>query len=398
MEVKIIDTAYGGYGVAKDKSGKVIFVPHSVDGDILDIAVTKESKKFSYASINKIIEPSTFRVESKCKYSGICGGCSFDHIDYNKQLDIKKNIVLNSIRNIDYENDIKVIYNKEYNYRLRVNMIAVDGKVGFFRFKSNDFISIDKCCILKDSLFEKIKNFVYDNNITGDVYAIENNNNESLAFAELMKKTNIKLFEKYFDGITIKYNKKINSCGIDSMLYKTKYGNIAVGHNTFFQSNLYLLDDFQDEVIKYLSEDDEKIAELYAGSGFFTSAIEYKMKKLNKNYNFIASEISKDSVNIANKYGLNIIREDAAKTLKNINYNLDVLILDPPREGIDKNAIKEIIRIKPKKIIYVSCNPMTFSRDLNLLKDYYKLSDLNIIDMFANTYHIELVSCLNKIN
>ncbi|MCZ9980376.1 TRAM domain-containing protein [Brachyspira hyodysenteriae] len=394
MEVKIIDTAYGGYGIAKDENGKVIFIPHSVEGNILDITITKESKKFSYASINKIIESSQFRINPKCKYAGICGGCLFNHIEYNKQLDTKKNVVLNAIRNIDFNNDIKMIYGENINYRLRVNMIADNGKIGFYRFKSNDFVNIDECIILKESLFEKIKNFASENNITGSIYAIENNNNEALAFIELNKKINIKCFEKYFKGITIKNNKNIKSYGSDTILYKTKYGNIPIGHKTFFQSNLYLLDDFQYNVIKYLSDNDSSIIELYAGSGFFTSALENKIKSFNNHYKFIASEINKDSVLIANKYDLKIKNEDALITLKNIDYDIDALILDPPREGMNKNVVEEIIRIKPKKIIYVSCDPMTFARDINLLKEYYNLSDLNIIDMFADTYHIELISFL----
>ncbi|MEI0447130.1 TRAM domain-containing protein [Brachyspira intermedia] len=398
MKVKIIDTAYGGYGIAKDENGKVIFVAHSVEGDILDITITKESKKFSYASINKIIESSKFRIKPKCKYAGICGGCLFNHIEYNKQLDIKKNVVLNAIRNIDFNKDIKIICGNNVHYRLRVNMIADNGRIGFYRFKSNEFVNIDECIILKGSLFEKIKNFASKNNITGSIYLIENNNDEALAFIELNKKINIKCFEKYFKGITVKHNKNIKSYGTDTILYKTKYGNIPIGHKTFFQSNLYLLDDFQHNVIKYLNDNDSTIVELYAGSGFFTSALENRIKSFNNNCKFIASEINKDSVLIANKYDLKIKNEDAFITLKNIDYYIDALILDPPREGIDKKVIDEIIRIKPKKIIYVSCDPMTFARDVNLLKDHYNLSDLNIIDMFADTYHIELISFLEYKN
>ena len=88
MKVEIIDTAYGGYGVAKE--GKIIFVAHSVEGDVVDISIKKENKNFCYANINSIIQPSKHRIKSKCKYAGICGGCVFNHIEYNKQLEIKK--------------------------------------------------------------------------------------------------------------------------------------------------------------------------------------------------------------------------------------------------------------------------------------------------------------------
>ena len=160
---------------------------------------------------------------------------------------------------------------------------------------------------------------------------------------------------------------------------------------------MYLLDIFQTQSIKYFDKNDIIVVELYAGSGFFTAAIDSILKQLNNNYKLISSEINKYSVNIANKYNLKIRNEDAFITLKNINYNIDVLFVDPPRDGLSKKIIEQIIRIKPKKIIYISCNPMTFSRDINLLKDYYKLFCLNIIDMFVDTYHIELISCIKLI-
>lgn len=387
MKVEIIDTAYGGYGVAKE--GKVIFVAHSVEGDVVDISINKENKNFCYANINSIIQPSKHRIKAKCKYAGICGGCVFNHIEYNKQLEIKKSIVLNSIRNIEYKNKINIIKSPNEHYRLRVNMIAQNGNIGFYKFNTNEFVNIDECIILKEKLFCKIKNFVNHSNITGNIYAIESNNDKTLSFADIIKQ-NKNIDTSYFDGITIKQKKKIKIYGIDKTNYNTYFGEVPLSHKSFFQSNHYLLDEFQKSAVKYFNEYDKNIVELYAGSGFFSVAIKEKLKSLNIDYKLISSEISSDAVNIAK----DIIKEDASETLKKINYNLDSLFVDPPREGLDKKVIENIIRIKPKKIIYISCNPMTFSRDINLLKEYYQLIDLNIIDMFPDTYHIELISCL----
>ncbi|MEI0685126.1 class I SAM-dependent RNA methyltransferase [Brachyspira pilosicoli] len=387
MKVEIIDTAYGGYGVAKE--GKVIFVAHSVEGDVVDISINKENKNFCYANINSIIQPSKHRIKAKCKYAGICGGCVFNHIEYNKQLEIKKSIVLNSIRNIEYKNKINIIKSPNEHYRLRVNMIAQNGNIGFYKFNTNEFVNIDECIILKEKLFCKIKNFVNRSNITGNIYAIESNNDKTLSFADIIKQ-NKNIDTSYFDGITIKQKKKIKIYGIDKTNYNTYFGEVPLSHKSFFQSNHYLLDEFQKSAVKYFNEYDKNIVELYAGSGFFSVAIKEKLKSLNIDYKLISSEISSDAVNIAK----DIIKEDASETLKKINYNVDSLFVDPPREGLDKKVIENIIRIKPKKIIYISCNPMTFARDINLLKDYYELIDLNIIDMFPDTYHIELISCL----
>ena len=387
MKVEIIDTAYGGYGIAKE--GKIIFVAHSVEGDVVDILIKKENKNFCYANINNIIEPSKYRIKPKCKYAGICGGCVFNHIEYNKQLEIKKSIVLNSIRNIEYNNKINIIKSPNEHYRLRVNMIAKDGSIGFYKFNTNAFVAINECIILKEMLFNKIKNFANCNNITGNIYAIESNNGKTLSFVDIIKQ-NKNIDTSYFDGITIKQKKKLKIYGIDKTNYNTYFGEVPLSHKNFFQSNHYLLDEFQNNAIKYFNEHDKNIVELYAGSGFFTIAIKEKLKSFNIDYKLISSEINFDAVNIAK----DIIKEEASETLKKINYNIDVLFVDPPRDGLDKKVIENIIRIKPKKIIYISCNPMTFARDINLLKEYYKLIDLNIIDMFPDTYHIELISCL----
>ncbi|TXJ42802.1 class I SAM-dependent RNA methyltransferase [Brachyspira pilosicoli] len=387
MKVEIIDTAYGGYGIAKD--GKIIFVAHSVEGDVVDILIKKENKNFCYANINNIIEPSKYRIKPKCKYAGICGGCVFNHIEYNKQLEIKKSMVLNSIRNIEYNNKINIIKSPNEHYRLRVNMIAKDGCIGFYKFNTNEFVAINECIILKERLFNKIKNFSNCNNITGNIYAIESNNRKILSFADIIKQ-NKNIDTSYFDGITIKQKNKIKKYGIDKTNYNTYFGEVPLSHKNFFQSNHYLLDEFQKNAVKYFNEYDKNIVELYAGSGFFTVAIKEKLKSFNIDYKLISSEINSDAVNIAK----DIIKEEASETLKKINYNIDVLFVDPPRDGLDKKVIENIIRIKPKKIIYISCNPMTFARDINLLKEYYKLIDLIIIDMFPDTYHIELISCL----
>ena len=387
MKVKIIDTAYGGYGIAKE--GKIVFVAHSVEGDIVDILVKKENKNFCYANINSIIEPSKHRIKPKCKYAGICGGCVFNHIEYNKQLEIKKNIVLNAIRNIEYNNNINIIKSPNEHYRLRVNMIAQNGNIGFYKFNTNEFVNIDECIILKNKLFDKIKNFSKHNNITGSIYAIESNNGKILSFADIIKQ-NKNIYTNYFDGITIKQKNKLKTYGIDKTNYNTYFGEVPLSHRNFFQSNHYLLDEFQKNAVKYFNVYDKNVVELYAGSGFFTVAIRNKLESLNIDYKLVSSEISSDAANIAK----DIIKEEASETLKKINYNIDALFVDPPRDGLDKKVIENIIRIKPKKIIYISCNPMTFARDINLLKEYYKLMDLNTIDMFPDTYHIELISYL----
>lgn len=383
MHIKITDTAYGGFGVGKDKVGKVIFVPYSVEGDTLDVSITKESKSFAYAKINDIIEASRYRIAPKCHYSNKCGGCLFAHIDYKKQIKIKENILKNSIRKC-YTEDVEIVESKTERYRLRASLIALNGEVGFYGFKSRNFINIEDCIVMKLELFNKIKSFASTNNITGEIYAIETDKNIALGNIKNDKKI-LKKDEKILDGFTFNGKKY----GIDDSAYGTIFGDIGVGHMTFFQANIFLLNEFQKKSAE-ISETKFDITELYAGSGFFTSSLR------NKSYDMKSFEIDDKSVKLAKKYGYSVYKSEAANALEKITYT-DTLFLDPPREGLTNNVIKNILRILPKKIIYVSCNPMTFSRDIFNIKDRYILEKIILLDMFPNTYHIETIALLNKI-
>lgn len=382
MMLKITDTSYGGYGVGKDESGKVIFVPHAVERDLLDVEIRESSKRFSYAEIKEIINPSCFRIKAKCEYEGVCGGCMFAHINYNKQIEIKNKIVQNALRKY-FCDEIKTATSKNEAYRLRATLIAKNGKVGFYKFKSHDFIDISKCVILKESLFEKIKTFAKENKITGSVYAIETKNGVSLANVN-DKNGNLR-YSDVFDGFV--YNKKEH--GAMRAGYETINGVIGIGCKTFFQTNSFLIDEFQTAAAN-LAETDGSIVELYGGSGFFTSAL---MKKCS---DIISSEIDESSVKLAGIYGYNIVKSDAGSFLNNIKH-ANVIFLDPPREGVSSDVVKNILRIKADKIVYVSCDPMTLARDIGRLSGFYRIKKLLLFDMFPDTYHIETICILTSL-
>ena len=384
MDIKITDTAYGGFGVGRTDEGKAIFVPFTVTGDIVQVAITEDKKNFAYAKLNKIIEASPLRVLPICPYVGTCGGCLFGHIKYDSQIKIKENIVKNAFRKYPYTLDkIKVIPSGKTGYRLRCTFRAQNGKLGFYGFKSRDFVPVKKCLIVKESLFEKTKFFAVENHLTGDVYVIETD--DGITLGHITSETSNIKSKNHLEGFSWNGFK----IGLEYTGYHTSAGVIGVGHKTFFQANRFLLDEFQTVGAEF-AKTALNITELYGGAGFFTAALMKNSNQLN------GCEIDEEGVKLAHHFGYPIQRSDAGNYLEKIK-ETEVLFMNPARDGVSNKVISNILRLKPRKIVYVSCNPATLARDAMKLANYYKITNMAIFDMFPDTFHVEIVVKFIKI-
>lgn len=227
-----------------------------------------------------------------------------------------------------------------------------------------------------------MKEFAYTNNLTGEIYAVENDEGLSLADikAERIEYKNMGSFE----GVCIN-NKKY---GRSNIAFNTPYGAVQVTYKSFFQANRYLLKEFQEYAASLVSSGLD-IVELYAGAGFFTCALMEKGK-------VEACESDQISSNLGRQFGCNIKTSDSSTFLSKIK-KCDSLFLDPPRDGADKKVIENIKRLSPYEIIYVSCNPVTLARDIIRLEEKYKITDFALFDMYPDTYHIESVVRLQRI-
>lgn len=384
MQIEIKDTAYGGFGVGRGDDGRAVFIPHSVEGDVAEVVITDDKKNFCYGRLGKIITPSPIRIKPDCHYAGTCGGCLFAHIEYESQLKIKEKILRNAFRKYKHGlGEFEIAKSPQKNYRLRATFRAKNGKIGFFGFKSNDFIPVKHCMVCKISLFEKAKSFIEANSLTGEVYAIETD--EGIAFADVKSDNKDLVSKGSFDGLT--WNGL--SSGIEHVGYNTSYGSIGIGHKTFFQANLFLLADFQ-EYAATIGETSLNIIELYAGAGFFTASLKEKCGEIR------ACELDGKASSLAKIYGYQSEKADAGDFLDKIK-ETDVLFLDPSRDGVSNKVVKNILRLKPRKIIYVSCNPMTLARDIIKVESEYKIKRIKLFDMFPDTFHLETVTELERI-
>jgi len=386
----IIDTAYEGYGVGRI-SGKAVFVPFTVEGDNVTITIAEEKKKYSFGKLLKINKYSHHRGEKYCRYIGECGGCLFGHIKYDSQLEIKEQIVKNAFRKLKNFKIDSILSKEPLNYRFRINMKVKNGEAGFLRHKSHDIVPVEECPVMKPSLMNKINTIkgYTDKSEQGNIYVIENEENKALLKTDcnFSDSTREKLLN-IFDGISTPAGIE----GVENIPVKSAFGTFYTGFDGFSQSNRFLLGDFQKTVADMIP-DGSRLLELYAGSGFLTLAAAEKAKQIK------AYEIAGESVKLAKKADIpnaHFRKEDVDKNIFRISAPFDTILTNPSRKGMGKNVTEFIKRKKPESFIYVSCNPMTMSRDIHRIAEHYNIDKFVILDMFPGTYHIECIAKMSK--
>ena len=391
MEIKIIDIDHLGNGIGKIDN-KVIFVPKSITGDICDIEIYKSYKKYDIGKINKVIKESELRKEVLCPYFTICGGCNISNLDYQEQLKFKVNKVKNIFKKyLDLEINPRVIGSvKEYNYRNKITYhnnsgLGLIGEYG-------DLVKVDKCLLVSDKVNE-LYNEIKKNDLSLiKLITIKECDNGLILVID--GKMDIKNIENYCIGIYMN-----NEC-----IYKKEDGYICVNDikymvsdKSFFQINTSNISNLYDEVVRYGSfSKNDRVIDLYCGVGSISLYIAKYVKSVLGIE--IVDEAIKDAKENAKNNGIDnakFLCGDVAKLIDD-NIDGDILIVDPPRVGLDKHTIDVINEKKIKKMIYVSCDPMTLVRDIKLLNNY-KLSNISVVDMFPQTHHCESISVLERI-
>lgn len=398
LEAKIINQNNEGMGIAKIND-KITFIPFTLKDELVTCEIIKENKKYNEGKLINIKIISDERQVPKCKYYFECGGCNLMHQKYSSQLIFKKNKVINNLRHISNINvdDINIIYDKEFDYRNHITLSVNKNNIGFYKNHSNTIVDIDECLISN----EKINNTLKDIRIFINKYMYNNIDRISIkGYNEILiniESSNFKLideFKNYVKCDSLYINNKFVS-GLKEVTINLGKYKYKVSSQSFFQKNTDMTIKLYD-YIKTLVNKDENILDLYCGSGGIGIYISENAK------NIIGIEIIEDAV-------LNAKENARINNINNINFksgkvednlddikDIDTIIVDPPRVGLNKKAIDDILKINPKRIIYVSCNSTTLARDLNYLKDMYELEEIKLFDLFPNTHHIESVCVLIK--
>lgn len=403
MKLKIDRMDHQGRGIGR-LNNRTIFIYNALPNEIVDVEIIKENKKIIEGKVLDYYVKSDKRINPICPYYLECGGCDLMHISYSDELEYKENKIrqiIDKFTTLPLHIIKPIVGNYDKNYRNKATF-HVDNKIGYYSKKSSKIIDIDNCFIVSDEINKILKKVKMIN--LSNIYEIIVRTSKYTNDKMIILKINDYIDENYIidnlkeivDTIIIYQNRE----------YKTIYGkgfiNEKIGEYTFkispdsfFQINSSQVKNLYDKVLEYLSPNlNDKVLDLYCGTGtigIYISKYVKSVKGIEINKFAIKDADYNKKINNINNISFECL--DASKIDK-IKDKFDSVIVDPPRNGLDKKTINYLINLKAKKIVYVSCDPVTLSRDLELLRDYYNILEITPVDMFSNTYHVECVSLL----
>lgn len=373
-------------------NNKVTFVPNTIPGDIVNIKIVKENKKYNEAILIDLVKSSSKRIDAPCPYFGICGGCSLQTLPYDLGISYKKDKVINYFKKMGLIINPSLITNDTpYNYRNKITLKVVNGVVGYYKLNSHSVVEVNKCILAEESINDVISIVCGMGIINGEVIIRSNYKSEILIIINSKDKINIPNINENIKGIIIN----------DEVIYGNDYfyeeiNNIKykVSYKAFFQVNRNVASKMF-KLVEDFTNNDDCVLDLYSGVGTLGLSASQKTK------NVLGVEINKDAVDNANQNAVinklnnaKFIYSDASN-IKNIDVAFNKLIVDPPRAGLSREVI-DFIKFKlPDEIMYISCDYHTQARDLKLL-DSYEIIDSYICDLFSYTYHVECICFLRK--
>lgn len=392
--IEIIRQDHKGRGIAKIDN-KVIFIDKALPGEICDIETTRENKNFLEA------KPLCFKINLKkdvlCPYYDKCGGCNILHQKYQSQLKFKENKVkeiLKKFANINIElNDI--VYDEQYYYRNKITL----HNLGLYQKNSKVPVKINSCILVHPKINEIIKRLQeyseQSNNIIDEVM-IRVSNQDEIILSVVGKITKKKFLNTFSDVSVVVINSQVFT-EKNYIIDKIHDKFFKISSNSFYQVNRYVTEKLYDLVIKFYKNNKcSNILDLYCGTGTISILVSDYVKHITgievvKNA-FVNANDNKELNKISNVDFINGKVEDYIDKF----IDIDSIIVDPPRNGLDKQTIQNILRIAPKSIVYVSCDVITLARDLNVLSKDYNVNSITPVDMFPNTYHVETVCVLER--
>lgn len=403
-EVLITKQDHFGNGLVKVKN-MFVFVKDALPGELCKIKITNVRKTFANAVIKEIIKISPNRVEPKCPYYTICGGCHIMHEEYQNQLQFKEQKVrelLEKFTGLKKAKIYPIIGKNQFHYRNKVIFHGEGKHLGFYQEKTNSLVPIEACIITDEEL-----NKIYHN-----VQEFLLSNSENTVHSIMLRKTSLGQTLVALEGnIKIEdllpYLKSISTIYINNKLVKGESFieedilgiHFKIYPSSFFQVNYEMMLVLYQIVMNFYQQKEyNKILDLYCGTGTIGMLVANYVKKVigveKEHFSIVSANLCKEVNHIKNITFIEGKVEDKIDDFQDI----DSIIVDPPRSGLDNHTIDTILSLNPKTITYISCDPVTLARDLKILLETYDLLEVHPVDMFPNTYHVENVVFLEKNN
>ena len=396
MEVKIEKLDNYGRGITYINN-KICFIENTLPNEIVDISITEEHKKYNIGNLDSIIESSPIRIQEECPYSNICGGCSLNHICYNEENNFKKDKVKTLLKiysNIEEDKIDKIIYHDRNYYRNKITLHGKEGTIGLYKKNTNDIIPIQECLLVNQKINELIRFLSHQENKIEEVIIKTSNDNSEIMVSIKGSISNIDELKKICDVLIINNKYLTTKKSIITTIGNKKYYESI---DSFFQVNNTLTKELYDEVLNNIKDKKyNKVLDLYCGTGTIGIYIsEYVKEVIGIDYNKSNIEDANNNKRLNNIENISFICDKVENQIDKFK-NIDCIIIDPQRAGLDEKTREYIEKINPIEIIYVSCDPVTLARDLKELQAKYTVKKVVPYNMFPRTYHCESITVLER--
>ena len=422
-----------GEGIGYDH-GVPVFIPGALMHETVDVKITQEKEKYKTAKLIRVIRKSKDRVEPECRYCDSCRACTLMHLKYERQLNYKKQTLKQALKKYaDIDMPVSIIKNDNiYHYRNKFKLPfgMEKGKIvtGMYESERGRFVPIEDC-IIHEEVLEKVRKQILEimnkyklkaynertregyrslimrtfNNKIALVFVVGDNTDLEPMLSDLTRIEEVSSIyysvntnKKYINALE---NDLVHVFGKNCLNARINDLKLVFTPKSFFQLNTRQAEVLYDEAVSLIDENDEEVLEAYCGVGVMSLMAARKAKHVT------GVEIVPDAIDNAKKNSrynkidnVDFVVGDSGSVMEEISKEkqLDCLIVDPPRTGLDEKMINSILNSNAKKLIYVSCNPSTLAKNLNVLKEYYNIESIRAIDVFSNTEHVETIVYLAR--
>ena len=403
-EVSISTLTYGGEAMGRLPDGRAVFVPFGLPGERVRVKLTEEKKNFARGEIVEVLDPSPDRIAARCRHFGVCGGCHYQSLPYEKQLQAKTDILIDQLKRIGkIENPPvgpMVACPNPWNYRNHVQFSLDEvGALGFQAPASNQVVPISECHLPEPILDDLWRQLEFQPETEIERVSLRAGKDDDLMLVlesdspdapELEIEAGISIAHVYEEHAVV-------IAGNDHIIVPVLERDFKVSAASFFQVNTAMAGKMVEYLLTRLPvSPSSTLLDVYCGVGLFSAFFAPKCKTV---IGVESSESSCDdfAVNLDEFANVELYEGYAEDVVPHLEAKPDTVLVDPPRAGLDKAVVDGIIKLSPQVIAYVSCDPSTLARDAaRLIAGGYQLREVTPFDLFPQTYHIESISIFER--
>lgn len=406
FDVTISTMTYGGEGLGRLGDGRAVFVPYVLPGEQVRVRLVEDRPRYARGELLEVLQPSPARIEPRCPHFRVCGGCHYQHIPYQDQLELKAGILADQLERIGGLSDLPVLPTipapQPWNYRNHIQFhLTQDGKLGYVGANARAIIPVRECHLPEDSLnaiwpqldFDPIQELERVSLRAGmdDDFLLILESEDLLAPALSVEDLDLSVVHLSPAGVLV-------LAGSDFILLEVSGRLFHVSAPSFFQVNTPMAAAMVEHILGNVTLDpSHTVLEVYCGVGLFSAFIAPMVARL---VGIESNPYACDDfvTNLNDFEHVELYQDDAEAVLNNITMEPDLILVDPPRSGLSKPVLQGLLAQGSSLIIYISCDPATLARDArHLSAGGYRLIQATPFDLFPQTYHIESISIWEKL-